>query len=109
MHFYLCASLVLSLCFLRGPKLSSHRNVSSAAAALTGHHQGNSVLLIVVAHDNLTVVSAWVVGTEAGDLHGSIQRVGSVSWQHDATTESLIHLDYIALGTEREVSSLKRF
>lgn len=79
----------------------------SAAAELTRDHQGHSVSLIVVIHDNLTVVSAWVVGAETGDLQGSIQRVGSVSWQHDATTESLIHLDYITFGTEREVSSFK--
>lgn len=79
----------------------------SVAAELTGDHQGHSVSLIVVTHDNLTVVSAWVVGAETGDLHGSIQRIGSVSWQHDAATESLIHLDYITFGTEREVSSLK--
>lgn len=79
----------------------------SVAAELTGDHEGHSVSLIVVIHDNLTVVSAWVVGTETGDLHGSIQRIGSVSWQHDAATESLIHLDYITFGTEREGSSLK--
>lgn len=72
------------------------------AAGLTGDHQGHSVPLIVVTHDNLTVVSAWVVGTETGDLHGSIQGIGSVSWQHDAATESLIHLDYITFGRERE-------
>lgn len=78
---------------------------TSAAAALTGDHQGHSVSLIVVTHDNLTVVSARVVGTEAGDLHGSIQGIGSVSWQPDTANESLIHLDYITFGKEREVSS----
>lgn len=81
--------------------------LTTVAAELTGDHQGHSVSLIVVTPDNLTVVSAWVVGAETGDLHGSIQRVGSVSWQHDAAAESLIHLDYITFGTEREVSSLK--
>lgn len=81
--------------------------LTTAAAELTGDHQGHSVSLIVVTPDNLTVVRAWVVGAETGDLHGSIQRVGSVSWQHDAAAESLIHLDYITFGTEREVSSLK--
>lgn len=79
----------------------------SVAAALTGDHQGHSVSLIVVTHDNLTLVSAWVVGAETGDLHGSIQRTGSVPWQQDAATESLIHLDYITFGTEREVFSLQ--
>lgn len=79
----------------------------SAAVVLTGDHQGHSVSLIVVTHDNLTVVSAWVIGTETGDLHGSIQRIGSVSWQHDTATESLIHLDYATFGTEKEVSSLQ--
>lgn len=53
------------------------------------------------------MVSARVVGAETGDLHGSIQGIGSVSWQRDAAAESLIHLDYITFGTEREVSSLK--
>lgn len=71
------------------------------AAALTGDHQGHGVSLIVVTHDNLTVVSARVVGTETGDLHGSIEGIGSVSWQHDASTESLIHLDYITFGREK--------
>lgn len=74
---------------------------ASVAAALTGDHQGHSVSLIVVTHDNLTVVSAWVVGTETGDLHGSIEGIGRVSWQHDASTESLIHLDYITFGREK--------
>lgn len=78
----------------------------SLAAGLTGDHQGHSVSLIVVIHNNLTVVSAWVVGAESGDCHGSIQGIGSVSWQHDAATESLIHLDYITFGTERERSFL---
>lgn len=73
------------------------------AAGLTGDHQGHSVSLVVVIHDNLTVVSAWVVGAETGDFHGSIQRIGSVSWQRDAATESLIHPDYITFGTEKEV------
>lgn len=76
----------------------------SAGAALTGDHQWHSVSLIVVAHDNLTVVSAWVVGAETGDLHGSVQRIGGVSWQYDAASESLIHLDYITFGTEKEDS-----
>lgn len=79
------------------------------AARLTRDHQGHGVSLIVVIHDNLTVVSARVVGAETGDLHGSIQGIGSVSWQHDTATESLIHLDYVTFGTERKkkVSSLK--
>lgn len=77
------------------------------AAGLTGNHQRHGVSFIVIIHDNLTVVSAWVVGAKIGDLHGSIQGIGSVSWQHDATAESLIHLDCITFGTEREVSSLK--
>lgn len=77
------------------------------AARLTRDHQGHGVSLIVVIHDNLTVVSARVVGAETGDLHGSIQGIGSVSWQHDTATESLIHLDYVTFGTEKKVSSLK--
>ncbi len=89
-----------------GTKLCPQLKPPPVAAELTRDHQGHSVSLIVVTHDNLTVVSAWVVGAETGDLHGSIQRIGSVSWQHYTTTESLIHLDYITFGTEREVSSL---
>lgn len=82
---------------------------TSVSVALTGDHQGHSVSLIVVTHDNLTVVSARVVGTETGDLHGSIQGIGTVSWQPDTANESLIHLDYITFGTEREVLSTHNF
>lgn len=74
-------------------------------AALTRNHQGHDVSLIVVTHDNLTVVGARVVGTETVNLHGSIQRIGSVSWHSDAANESLIHLDYITFGKKREVCS----
>lgn len=49
----------------------------------------------------MTAVSGRVVGAEAGDLHGTVQRTGSVSWQRDAAPESLIHLDYITFGTEK--------
>lgn len=73
---------------------------------LTGDHQRHGVSLLVVAHDDLTVVSARVVGAETGDLHGSIERVGRVSWQHDAAAERLVHLDYITFGTDRERPSL---
>lgn len=52
----------------------------------------------MVACDNLTVVNARVVGTETVDLQGSIQRIGSVSWEPDAANESLIHLDCITFG-----------
>lgn len=41
------------------------------------------------------------------DLHGSIQATGSVSWQSDSSTESLIHLNDITFGTKREVYHLK--
>lgn len=78
-------------------------SAAAPAAGLTGDHQGHRVSLIVVIHNNLTVVSAWVVGAETGDLHGTIQRVGRVSWQRDAAPESLIHLDYITFGTEKQV------
>lgn len=75
----------------------------AAAAGLTGDHHGHRVSLIEVIHDNLTAVSAWVVGAEAGDLHGTVQRTGSVSWQRDTAPESLIHLDYITFGTEKKM------
>lgn len=74
----------------------------AAAAGLTGDHQGHRVSLIEVIHDDLTAVSARVVGAEAGDLHGTVQGTGSVSWQRDAAPESLIHLDYITFGTEKK-------
>lgn len=88
-------------------ELFSSGKLPPVAARLTRDHQGHGVSLIVVIHDNLTVVSARVVGAETGDLHGSIQGIGSVSWQHDTATESLIHLDYVTFGTEKKVSSLK--
>lgn len=75
-------------------------NFSHNEISLTRDHQWHSVSLIVVAHDNLTVVSARVVGAETRDLHGSVQRIGAVSWQRDAANKSLIHLDYITFGTE---------
>lgn len=74
----------------------------SLTVALTGDHQGHRVSLIVVAHDDLTVVSAWVVGAQTWDLHGSVQRTGSVSWQPDTAAESLIQLDYITFGTGKK-------